>query len=122
MITSRRILEFKVSKWPSWSTVLYDSKEELKQAEDIADVIILCGEDTHHLHSRRLADKSSFFKTALDIPMVEKKENKIEIKEVDPKIFKKVINYMYEERLEFDKETELSQILDAADHFDMEEL
>ena len=46
----------------------------------------MCGEETHHLHSWRLAHKSKFLKTALDIPMKEKQEKKIEVKEVDPVI------------------------------------
>ena len=93
-----------------------------EKEEACGDVIVVCGEDIHHLHSWRLVQKSNFFKTALDIPMKEKQEKKIEVKEVDPDIFQIVINYMYHGRLEFDKETQLENILDAADHFDMEEL
>ena len=63
----------------------------------------MCGEDTHRVHSKILADTSNFFKTALDIPMVEKEEKKIGAKEIDPKTFKKVIQYMNNGTLEFDK-------------------
>jgi len=98
-------------------------EEDLKEKdEERADVTVVCGEDTYHLHSKRLAQKSKFFKTALDVPMKEKKEKKIEVKDVDPKIFGKVIHYMYHGTLQFDKETHLENILDAAERFDMEEL
>ena len=90
-----------------------------EEEEDCGDVIVVCGENIHHLHSWRLAKKSNFFKTVLDIPMKEKQEKKIEVKKVDPAIFHCVINYMYHGRLEFDKETQLENILDAADRFDM---
>ena len=65
-----------------------DSEEK---PEDCADVMVVCGEDTYHLHSRRLVHMSNFFKTALDIPMKEKEEKKIEVKEVDPAIFHCVV-------------------------------
>jgi len=98
-------------------------EEDLKEKdEERADVTVVCGEDTYHLHSKRLAQKSKFFKTALDIPMKEKQEKKIEVKDVDPEIFGKVVHYMYHETLQFDKETHLENILDAAERFDMEEL
>ena len=93
-----------------------------EKPEDCADVTVVCGEETHHLHSRRLAHKSNFFKTALDIPMKEKEEKKIVVKEVDPTIFDCVIKYIYHGRLEFDKETQLENILHAAYRFDMEQL
>jgi len=96
-----------------------DFKEKQK---DCGDVIVVCGEETHQLHSWRLAHKSKFFKTALDIPMKEKQEKKIEVKEVDPVIFHCVVHYIYHGTLAFDKEIQLENILDAADRFDMEEL
>ena len=97
-------------------------KDFKEKEEACGDVIVVCGEDIHHLHSSTLAQKSNFFKTALDIPMKEKEEKKIEVKEVDPAIFHCVISYMYDGRLEFDKETQIENILDAAERFDMEEL
>ena len=98
-------------------------EEDFKEKEEnCEDVIVVCGEDIHHLHSWRLVQKSNFFKTALDIPMKEKREKKIEVKEVDSAIFHCVITYIYHGTLEFDKETQLENILDAADRFDMEEL
>jgi len=93
------------------------------QVEEAADVTVVCGEDTYHLHADLLAAKSRFFATALDIAMVEKREGKVVVKEVKPETFKKVVGYMYEEKLEDEEEgMDLGELLEAADRFDMEEL
>ena len=90
------------------------------QVEEAADVTVVCGEDTYHLHSDLLAAKSRFFATSLDIAMVEKQERKVVVKGVKPETFKKVVGYMYEEKLE--EGMDLGEMLEAADWFDMEEL
>ena len=74
----------------------------------------MCGDDTDNLHSKRLAHLSGFFKTAL--------EKKIEVKDVDPIIIHLLVKFVYDGRLEFDKETHLENILEAAERFDMEEM
>ena len=93
------------------------------RVEEAADVTVVCGEDTYHLHSDLLAAKSRFFATALNIAMVEKREGKVVVKGVKPETFKKVVGYMYEEKLqEEEEEMDLGEMLEAADRFDMEEL
>ena len=93
------------------------------RVEEAADVTVVCGEDTYHLHADLLAAKSRFFATALDIAMVEKQEGKVVVKGVKPETFKKVVGYMYEEKLEEGEEgMDLGEMLEAADWFDMEEL
>ena len=93
------------------------------QVGEAANVTVVCGEDTYHLHADLLAAKSRFFATALDIAMVEKREGKVVVKEVKPETFKKVVDYIYENKLE-DEEggMDLGEMLEAADRFDMEEL
>lgn len=97
-------------------------KEEA--VNETSDLVVLCGEDTYHLNSGKLSGKSMFFRMALDTPMLEKKERKIEIKVVDDQIFKKVIKFIYDDKLELelDGKTELSKMFDAADRFDIESL
>ena len=87
-----------------------------------ADLVVICGEDVHRLHSALLASKAGFFEAALNAPMVEREEGKINIGGVEPEIFKKVVKFIYEQDLEFDLEDELEGLLDAADHFDFAEL
>ena len=90
------------------------------RVEETADVTVVCGEDIYHLHADLLAAKSRFFATALDIAMVEKQEGKVVVKGVKPETFKKVVGYMYEEKLE--EGMDLGEMLEAADWYDMEEL
>ena len=93
------------------------------RVEEGADVTVVCGEDTYHLHADLLAAKSRFFATALDIAMVEKQEGKVVVKGVKPETFKKIVCYMYEGTLEEgEKGMDLGEMLEAADWFDMEEL
>ena len=92
------------------------------RVEEAADVTVVCGEDIYHLHADLLAAKSRFFATALDITMVEKQEGKVVVKEVKPEIFKKVVGFMYEEKLTDEEGVDLGEMLEAADRFDMEEL
>ena len=54
--------------------------------------------------------------------MLVREQGKINIREVEPEIFKKVVKFMYEQDLEFDHEEELEGVLDAADRFDFGEL
>ena len=90
------------------------------RVEETADVTVVCGEDIYHLHADLLAAKSRFFATSLDIAMVEKQEGKVVVKGVKPETFKKVVGYMYEEKLE--EGMDLGEMLEAADWYDMEEL
>ena len=96
--------------------------DALKPGDSSADVVVVCEEDVHMLHSTLLASKAGFFEAALSSPMVERSEGKINIREVEPDIFKKVVKFMYEQDLEFDHKKELEGVLDAADRFDFEEL
>ena len=96
-------------------------KERLKPNDETADITVLCGETTFKLHSELMSTKSNFFKAALDMPMKEKKEKRVEIKHVEIEIFQKVIEFIYEDNLEFEIESELAGLLDAADRFDIEE-
>ena len=97
-------------------------EKDLIPGDVTADVVVICGEDAHRLHSDLIASKAVFFKVALSTPMVERVESKIQIKGVEPEIFKKVVKFMYEHDLEFDHEIELEDVLDAADRFDFDEL
>ena len=97
-------------------------KKRVKPNDETADITVLCRETTFKLHSELMCSKSIFFKVALDIPMTEKKDKRVAIREVDIKIFQKVIEFFYEDNLEFEMESELAGLLEAADRFDMEQL
>ena len=97
-------------------------QERVEPNDETADITVLCGETNFKLHSELMCKKSNFFKVALDIPMTEKKEKRVEIRDVEIEIFQKVIEFLYKDNLEFEIESELAGLLDAADRFDIEEL
>ena len=91
--------------------------------EPLADMVtVVCSDDTYSILASKLTDNSHFFARALEVPMVEKKERKVMIKDIEGGIFEKVIKFMTEGAFQFDVETEAFEALEAADRLDMEEL
>eukprot|EP00092_Neocalanus_flemingeri_P005865 GFUD01006313.1.p1 GENE.GFUD01006313.1~~GFUD01006313.1.p1 ORF type:complete len:280 (-),score=75.05 GFUD01006313.1:134-949(-) len=97
---------------------LFDPKEP---EDETADLTVCCGEQTWLLHSDLMAKNSDFFKTAIDVPMKEKAENKIEIVDMEQDIFGKVVNFIYTQELNVEPET-VALLLEAAERFQIEEL
>ena len=85
-------------------------------------VTVVCGDNTYFIPLNKLIDDSQFFARALDVPMVEKKERKVVIKDIESSIFEKVIKFITEGKFNFNVETEAFEALEAADRLDMEEL
>ena len=86
------------------------------------DVTVSCGPLPFSLHSFVLATDSKFFATMLDAPMVERESRKVTVKDVEPEVFEKVVGFMYTKKLSLDVVSQLEEMLEAADRFDMEEL
>ena len=85
-------------------------------------VTVVCSGDTYFIPVSKLTYNSQFFARALEVPMVEKKERKVMIKDIEGSIFEKVIKFITEGAFQFDVETEAFEALEAADRLDMEEL
>ena len=85
-------------------------------------VTVVCSGDTYSIPVSKLTYNSQFFARALEVPMVEKKERKVMIKDIEGSIFEKVIKFITEDAFQFDVETEAFEALEAADRLDMEEL
>ena len=91
--------------------------------EPLADMVtVVCSDDTYSILASKLTDNSHFFARALEVPMVEKKERKVMIKDIEGGIFEKVIKFMTEGAFQFDVKTEAFEALEAADRLDIEEL
>ena len=90
----------------------------------LEEVTVVCGADTHQLHSAMLAVKSKFFAAATRVPLEENKTRRIVVHNVKPETFKKVVRFIYEDELELELEEglDLGEMLAAADHFAMEGL
>ena len=85
-------------------------------------VTVVCGEDIHFIPGNKLIDQSQFFARALAVPMVEKKEKKVIIKDIESGVFAKVVKFLTEGLYQFDVKTEAWEALEAADRFDIKEL
>ena len=85
-------------------------------------VTVVCGEDIHFIPGNKLIDQSQFFARALAVPMVEKKERKVIIKDIESGVFAKVVKFLTEGLYQFDVKTEAWEALEAADRFDIKEL
>ena len=85
-------------------------------------VMVVCGEDSYFIPGNKLIDKSKFFARALEVSMVEKKERRVIIKDIDSGIFEKVVKFLMEDSYQFDVKMEASEALEAADRLDIEEL
>ena len=85
-------------------------------------VTVVCGDNTYFIPLNKLINNSQFFARALDVPMVEKKEGKVVIKDIESGIFEKVIKFITEGKFKFNVETEAFEALEAADRLDMNKL
>ena len=74
---------------------LMSAMERLLHETDSADVTLVCEDKEWKLHSTVLGMRSTFFKAAIVNDMMEKKEKKIIIKDLDPKTVGEVVNYMH---------------------------
>ena len=95
---------------------------ELKTEMESDLVQVVCGKDTYSIPANKLAANSQFFARALEVPMMEKMERKVVIKEISSKIFERVVKYIKDGSFDFDVETEASESLEVSDRLDMEKL
>jgi len=107
---------------------MLQSEETLEDLAELTNepkpdmVTVVCSDDTYFIPVSKLTDNSLFFARALEVPMVEKKERKVMIKDIEGSIFEKVIKFITEGAFKFDVKTEAVEALEAADRLDMQEL
>jgi len=95
----------------------------VQSVEKVPDMVeVVCGNKCHLIPVDKLAAKSQFFARAFEVPMAEKRERKVVLKDFDEKVFEKVVKYIVEDSFLFDMETEAGEALEAADKLDVKEL
>jgi len=100
-----------------------ETKQDMAELTSGADLVMaVCGKDTYLLPVDKLTANSQFFARALEVPMLEKEERKVVIKDIEGSIFEKVVKYILDGSFQFDVETEACEALEAADRLDMKEL
>jgi len=95
----------------------------VQSVETVPDMVeVVCGNKSHLIPVDKLAAKSQFFAIAFEVPMAEKTERKVVLKDFDEKVFEKVVKYIVEDLFLFDMQTEAGEALEAADRLDVKEL
>ena len=95
----------------------------VQSVEKVPDMVeVVCGNKCHLIPVDKLAAKSQFFARAFEVPMAEKRERKVVLKDFDEKVFEKVVMYIVEDLFLFDMQTEAGEALEAADRLDVKEL
>jgi len=95
----------------------------VQSVEKVPDMVeVVCGNKCHLIPVDKLAAKSQFFARAFEVPMAEKRERKVVLKDFDEKVFEKVVRYIVEDSFLFDMQTEAGEALEAADRLDVKEL
>ena len=95
----------------------------VQSVEKVPDMVeVVCGNKSHLIPVGKLAAKSQFFARAFEVPMAEKMERKVVLKDFDEKVFEKVVKYIVEDLFLFDMQIEAEETLEAADRLDVKEL
>ena len=99
--------------------------EDFKQLfleKDNADVEIICGERTFDCHQLILSARSPVFNAMFKTDMVEKKLQKVEIKELSPEVVAQMLSFIYTGSIsEIENTPEfLFELLSAADQYQLE--
>merc|ERR1719186_2477811 len=103
----------------SADSCLLAAMAQLLHDSDTADFTLTCGEEEWQLHSPILAIRSDFFRAAILTNMVEKREMRMEIKELDPEAMQQVIKFMYGHPI---GEAPLGSLLEASERFQMADM
>lgn len=92
-----------------------------------SDVKIICGEKTFSCHKSILSARSSVFEAMFQADMEEKKENKVEIKDFSPEVIENMLMFIYGAKTpsesslkKEDGRDQISELLKAADQYDVE--
>ncbi|XP_057318662.1 speckle-type POZ protein B-like [Microplitis mediator] len=98
-----------------------DYLKDLLDTETKSDIVIVVGNKKFRAHKLILGTRSPVFDAMLSHDMKEKKENKIEIPDVDPEIFKKLLEFIYTDKVS-DLDDDAEELLEVANKYQMQSL
>lgn len=110
------------------STNLHQHLGELLQSEAGADVTFLVRDESFAAHKNILATRSPVFKAQFFGDMKEKSTRRVEVKDMDPAVFKAMLHFIYTDTVpELDQElavvaTIAQHLLAAADRYGLDRL
>lgn len=94
----------------------------LLNSENYSDVTILIGTEKFKVHKSMLTMNSEYFDTMFKSGFKEANDCELEIKEVNPDVFKIILEYIYAQKIPEDLESKAKDILVAADLFCLQPL
>lgn len=109
-----------IIKFPSKSSK-YAIGEDFKKLLDdniARDITLVANEKEYQAHKAILMARSPFFYAMLTHDMKEKQENKITVPDIDLKIFEKMIEYIYSDRVT-NLDSCAEQMLEVADQYQL---
>ncbi|CAD6204172.1 GSCOCG00009899001-RA-CDS [Cotesia congregata] len=100
---------------------LGDDLKDLFIAKKRCDVIIHVGDQKFDVHKFILTARSCVFEAMFSYDMKENKKNEINIPDIDPEVFSKVIDYIYTDKVD-ELETFAEELLEASDKYQLQGL
>ncbi|XP_057318997.1 speckle-type POZ protein-like [Microplitis mediator] len=98
---------------------LADYLKDLLDTGTKSDVVITVGDKKFQAHKLILGTRSPVFDAIFSHDMKEKKENEIEIPDVDPEIFKKLLEFIYTDKVS-DLDDNAEELLEVADKYQLQ--
>lgn len=97
-------------------STLVENYASLFQNDQFADLTITVGSETFRAHKAILAARSTVFAAMFQHDMQESQRNKVTIKDIQPKVFKEVLRFIYTDKV---KGMMACELLEAADMYDL---
>lgn len=111
----------KIKPWKYSGQRLCDDFKDLFVSKKKCDVVIKVGEENFYAHKLILISRSCVFEAMFSHDMKENKENEVTIPDINPKIFKKVLDFIYTDKVD-DINSSAEELLEAADKYQLQRL
>lgn len=102
-------------------STLVENFANLLQNDQFADLTISVGSETFRAHKVILVARSTVFAAMFQHDMQESQRNKVTIKDMEPKVFKEVLRFIYTDKVEGLPQM-ACELLAAADRYDLARL
>lgn len=99
-----------------------ENYDKLFQSEKASDVVFTVGNEEISACKVILSSQSDVFASMFDCDMVEKETSRVKILDIEPTIFKLLLQYIYSGKLDFNNVDELIKLSLAADKYAIQSL
>lgn len=96
--------------------------DKLLQNKQTSDVTFAIGDEEIHAHKQILSAQSDVFASMFYSDMMEKKTGIVKVIDIEPTVFKLLLNFIYTLKLDSNETNELLQLIVAADKYSVKSL